>query len=125
VAVQQPWFTYNLVLLYPPLLFLLATLLRPGRFPAAPRLLGWLAVGLFVAPWAVDLLLYGVYVLGALPTATVEWPGFYSLAGLTRRALTDCAVVLLLFTYAAWAATAWTPARARLDPALVSEQPQR
>jgi hypothetical protein len=122
-AVQQPWFTYNLVLLYPPVLFLLAMLLRPGRGPATPpRLLGWLAVGLFVAPGAVDLLLYGVYVLGTLPPESVDWPGFYSLAGLVRRALTDFVVLLLLFTYTAWAATVWIPARAGTESALIAGQ---
>ena len=105
MAAQQPWYGYNLVLLYPPVLLLLASL--RGRLvggpQGAPRTLGTLALVVFALPWVVYPLLYAAYLAGTLPADSLDWPGFAALYLLMDRALINFAILTLVFAYLAWA----------------------
>jgi hypothetical protein len=105
LIVQQPWYRYNLILLIPPLLCLLAGLRGglPG-VPRPPRILGALAVAMIPIAWGVYGVLWAVYLAHLLPTADLGWPGFFALANLLDRALITFTCVILLFAYLAWAA---------------------
>jgi hypothetical protein len=110
-AVQQPWFGYNLILLYPPLLWLLAALRHPPPTGAytPPRLLDRLAIAVFALPWVTAPLLYGVYLARLLPLDTLGWPGFAALYVLNELVLTNAMIVTMLFVYVAWAGVFVTP----------------
>jgi hypothetical protein len=104
VAIQQPWFVYNLILLVPPIYLLLAALDGASRAAAAspPRLLSAIAIGGFVAPWAVYLALYGAYLARLVPVAGLGWPGYAALYLLIQRALVGLTLLTLVFAYLAW-----------------------
>jgi|GEM_PF-1184329 len=106
-AVQQPWYTYNLVLLYPPLLLLVAHLTgRPLASPLVPpRGLGWIAVTVFAAPWVVYTLLAGAYLVQLVPAQGLAWPSFAGLVLVTERVVINATILTLLFAYVAWSAT--------------------
>jgi hypothetical protein len=85
VVLQQPWYTYNLMLLYPPLLGLVAGLTSApqGQEAPPPRGLGWISVAVWVAPWAIYSGLVAIYLGGR----TAEHrPG---VAGLRRAGAAD------------------------------------
>jgi hypothetical protein len=105
VVLQQPWYTYNLMLLYPPLLGLLAGLTSApqGQEAPPPRGLGWISVAVWVAPWAIYSGLVAIYLGGGLPSTGLGWPGFAALALLTGTLLGGLTVLTFLFTYLAWA----------------------
>ncbi|HUS15837.1 MAG TPA: glycosyltransferase family 87 protein [Chloroflexia bacterium] len=105
-ALQEPWFVYNLVFLYAPVMVLLAELRARSTHPQPPRGLGWIAVVVCAAPWAVYPLLLTVYALHPLPTDTLAWPSYAGLVLIAQRLLGDLAVVTVLFAYVAWGARA-------------------
>jgi hypothetical protein len=113
MAVQQPWYGYNLVFLDPPALLLLAALRGglAGEPAKPPRTLGTLALAVFALPWVVYPLLYAAYLAGALPGENLDWPGFAALYLVAERVLINFAILTLVFAYLAWAGPALEPPR--------------
>ena len=103
LAVQQPWFIYNLVLLYPALLGVWAAFcMAPSDLPAPPRTLSWVALALFALPWLVYPGLGVVYLLRLVPITGLTWPSFAALFLITVRIIGDSTVVTALFACLAW-----------------------
>jgi hypothetical protein len=111
VAIQQPWFVYNLILLTPPIYLLLAVLdpSRPAAAGRPPRLLSKIAVTVFAAPWAIYLLLDGAYLAGLMPASGLDWPSFAAQFLLTQRILGAFTILTLVFAYLAWVGPALYP----------------
>jgi hypothetical protein len=120
LAAQQPWFSYNLVLLYVPMLALLAALRRPATgSPPPPRTLGGLALAVFCAPWLVFPILYAAYLGRWVAVTGLDWPGFAALYLVAQRSIVDFTIITALFAF-----TAWAPAlAARPAPGVAAEQP--
>ena len=113
IAVQQPWFDYNLVLLYPALITLGVALRRPA-LPVAPApLLSRIALVAFGSSWLVALGLLVVYLLHWLPLTMSGWPSYVVLSTLTHWVVSNFIVLTALC-----ACLAWLPGLLRPAPAV-------
>ncbi|MDQ2807875.1 MAG: DUF2029 domain-containing protein [Chloroflexota bacterium] len=113
LAVQQPWFDYNLVLLYPALLTLPAALQRSQlTIPAPAPLLSRIALATFSTSWLVALGLLVVYLLHWLPLTASGWPSYVVLSTLVHWLVSNAIVLTALC-----ACLAWLPALLRPAPA--------